>query len=205
MGTISQTLLASLVAYGLGSIPFGYLLYRFRRNDDIREIGSGNIGATNVLRAAGPLMGGLTLLLDAAKGYAAVWLAGRIAAGSPHAIAAAALLVIVGHCYPIFLNFRGGKGVATALGAFLAIDRAAVVICAAFWAFDLVAFGYVSLASMLAVAIFPVVLLWAGDHPLSLVMAAIACAGLILFRHRENIQRLHAGTEPRVALRRSPR
>jgi glycerol-3-phosphate acyltransferase PlsY len=198
------TILAGLCAYLLGSIPFGYLLYRLGRNEDIRETGSGNIGATNVLRVAGPLAGAATLLLDAGKGYVAASLAGRTT-GSSIAIAACALLVIVGHCYPVFLGFRGGKGVATALGAFLAISPMAVFVCAAFFAASVLVFGYVSLASILAAAAFPLALHWSGDYPAVYLVAAVAASGLIIFRHRDNIHRLRTGTENRIWLRRTPR
>ena len=104
---------AAIVAYLLGSIPFGYLLHRLRVGKDIRTTGSGNIGATNVLRAAGFLLAAATLLLDAGKGYAAVFFADRMSADSSQAVALAIVLVMAGHCFPIFLNFRGGKGAAT--------------------------------------------------------------------------------------------
>lgn len=187
--------LAATVAYLLGSIPFGYLLYRLRSGQDIRTTGSGNIGATNVFRAAGFLPAAATLLLDAGKGYAAVFLAERMTADSSQAVAVAIVLVLVGHCFPIFLNFRGGKGVATGLGAFAVISPYATLMCTIYFAIDMAMFGYVSLASVLAAAIFPFVLLLLGGYPFPILIAAFAAAGLIVFRHRENIQRLKAGTE----------
>jgi glycerol-3-phosphate acyltransferase PlsY len=155
-----------------------------------------------VFRVAGSIPALATLLLDAAKGYLAVMFAARIAAHSPQAMGAAALFAIVGHCFPLFLRFRGGKGVATGLGSFLAIDPAAILICAVLFAFDVVLFGYVSLASIMASVAFPFILLWRGNHPASLLIAGFLSAGLIVWRHRENIQRLRAGTEPHVFRRR---
>jgi len=188
-------MLAALAAYLLGSVPFGYVLYRLRRGEDIRATGSGNIGATNVFRAAGFLSAAATLLLDAAKGYLAVWLAAQLTAHSSLAMSLAAILVIAGHCFPVFLKLRGGKGVATGLGAFLAISPTAVLICAVLFVIVGAVWRYVSLASMAAVAAFPLVLLAQGSRPLPLVIAAFAAAGLILARHRANMQRLRAGTE----------
>ena len=197
-----ETSLAALAAYLLGSIPFGYLLYRLRQGEDIRDTGSGNIGATNVLRAAGLLPGAATLLLDAAKGYVAVWLAAKMTA-SPQVMGLAAFLAIAGHCFPIFLKFRGGKGVAPGMGAFLAISPSAVLICAVFFVIDLAMSGYVSVASIAAAAVFPLVLLWSGGYSSSILTAAVAGAGLIILRHRANMQRLRAGTERRISWRRS--
>ncbi len=190
-----RMIVAAAAAYLLGSVPFGYLLYRLRQGGDIRNTGSGNIGATNVLRTAGIAAGAATLLLDAAKGYAAVALAGHLAAGSSDAVSLAAFLAILGHVYPVFLRFRGGKGVATGLGAFLAISPASVLICAMLFLITALVWRYVSLASMVAAGAFPVVLLVRGDGSPSDLAAALLSAGLILSRHRSNIQRLRAGTE----------
>ena len=194
--------LAALTAYLLGSIPFGYLLYRVRAGGDIRLTGSGNIGATNVLRAAGWLTAAATFALDVGKGYAAVLLAHRMSEGSAQAAAIAIVFVLLGHCFPIFLRFRGGKGVATGFGAFLAVSPAATLICAGFFALDVVMFRYISLASILAGAVFPFVLLILGGYPLPLLAAAFAAAGLIVARHRGNIHRLRSGTELRIGGRR---
>jgi acyl phosphate:glycerol-3-phosphate acyltransferase len=190
-----KVIAAALEAYLLGSIPFGYLLYRIRAGQDIRTTGSGNIGATNVFRASGLLPAVATLLLDAGKGYAAVFLAARLTAGFAPAVAISALLVIAGHCFPVFLRFRGGKGVATGLGAFLAISPGAVLVCALLFASILAARRYVSLASMVAAGAFPFVLAIEGERSLALLIASLACAGLIIARHRDNIDRLRKGTE----------
>ena len=194
--------LSALVAYLLGSIPFGYLLYRLRAGRDIRTTGSGNIGATNVFRAAGWLAAAATFALDAGKGYAAVLLAQRMSADSAPAVAIAILFVLAGHCFPVFLNFRGGKGVATGLGAFLAISPLAVLICIALFAVILALGRYVSLASMVASGAFPLVLAARGERSLPILMASIAGAGLIIIRHRGNMHRLRSGTELPVAGRR---
>ena len=193
-----ETVLAAASAYLLGSIPFGYLLYRLRRGEDIRSQGSGNIGATNVFRVAGILPGAATLVLDAGKGWFAVALASRIAAGSPLAIALAAVLVIVGHCFPVFLKFHGGKGVATGLGAFLRISPAAILICMVLFALVAARWRYASLASMAAAGAFPFALLALGETSAPRFAASLTGAGLILLRHRANMQRLRAGTESRI-------
>ena len=192
---LPSALLAALSAYLLGSIPFGYLLYRFRQGKDIRSTGSGNIGATNVFRAAGFPAAAVTFLLDAGKGYAAVVIAGQATGGSAIAMAFAVALVMVGHCFPVFLSFRGGKAVATGLGAFLAISPGAVVICMILFTVVLAARRYVSLASIIAAGLFPFVLALGGKAPTPILIASFAGAGLIIIRHRDNIQRLKAGTE----------
>jgi glycerol-3-phosphate acyltransferase PlsY len=190
-------LLAAATAYLLGSVPFGYLLYRASVGKDIRTTGSGNIGATNVFRAAGWLPAAATFVLDVGKGFAAGLIA-RWLGGGASAVSLAIVFVTVGHCFPVFLNFRGGKGVATAFGAFLAVSPLAALICACFFALDLAMFGYVSLASILAAAVFPVVLLIMGGYPQPVLIAAFAAAALIIVRHRGNIHRLRTGSEPSV-------
>ncbi|MBI3933658.1 MAG: glycerol-3-phosphate 1-O-acyltransferase PlsY [Acidobacteria bacterium] len=199
---IRNALLASLFAYLLGSIPFGYLLYRLRGGKDIRSTGSGSIGATNVFRAAGFFAAVATFLFDAGKGYLAVLFAERMTAGSAEGMAIAIVLVMAGHCFPVFLNFRGGKGVATGLGAFLAIAPGAVLICMLLFAVVLGVRHYVSLASMLAAGAFPLVLAARGEASLPILAAAFAAAGLIIARHRGNIHRLRSGTESPILGRR---
>ncbi|HWP85066.1 MAG TPA: glycerol-3-phosphate 1-O-acyltransferase PlsY [Terriglobia bacterium] len=194
---------AGAAGYLLGSIPFGYLLYRARGGGDIRRTGSGNIGATNVLRAAGWLPAAATLVLDAGKGYAAVWLAACGSANAPDAVAAAILAVMAGHCFPLFLRFRGGKGVATGFGAFLGIAPAAALTASIVFALVAAVTGYVSLASILAAAAFPVLLLGMGSAP-PVLLAAFSAAGLIVLRHRENIRRLRQGTELRLFGKKKP-
>jgi acyl phosphate:glycerol-3-phosphate acyltransferase len=199
-----KVIVAALAAYLLGSIPFGYLLYHLRAGQDIRAMGSGNIGATNVFRAAGLLTAAATLLLDTGKGFAAVLLADRMTAGFAPAVAVSALLVIAGHCFPVFLRFRGGKGVATGLGAFLAISPMTVLVCVLLFVSMLALRRYVSLASMVAAGAFPFVLALEGEASLPLLIASLACAGLIIARHRDNIHRLRKGTEFSLGVRYKP-
>jgi glycerol-3-phosphate acyltransferase PlsY len=191
------------VGYFLGSIPFGYLLVRAMGGGDIRFQGSGNIGATNVARASGWAVGVATLVLDAAKGFFAVWLSGRFSGGNIRIMMYAGLAAILGHVFPVWLRFGGGKGVATALGVFLAIcwpaAAAAVVLfllVASFW-------QYVSLASISAAAALPLLiyLLYAPGHapPAAVSFCTLLAAVLVIVKHRYNIERLMAGTEPRLA------
>jgi glycerol-3-phosphate acyltransferase PlsY len=196
------------LSYLLGSIPFGYLLVRIFRGEDVRRSGSGNIGATNVARKS-PALGALTLLLDAAKGTAAVVFAYLLSdrthtgASSQKELAFAALFVIAGHMFPLWLKFRGGKGVATGLGAFAVIAPEAVLIAATIFLAMVLIFRYVSLASMTAVAAFPL-FVWLfhefGRDPATLVL--ICCASiLIIAMHHENIRRLLEGSENRLGAR----
>jgi glycerol-3-phosphate acyltransferase PlsY len=191
-------------AYILGSIPFGYLLYRMREGGDVRDTGSGNIGATNVLRSAGMAAGFSTLVLDAAKGYLAVALAALISTSDRRSMSLAAVAAVLGHIFPVFLKFRGGKGVATGLGAFLAL--AAVPVCWSLLVFGVVAaiWRYVSLASIVAVGAFPLIVIAYGRGSIYLITASVVCASLIIWRHKANIQRLLAGAEHRMQRRQMP-
>ena len=195
-----------LLAYALGSIPFGYLLVRARSGGDVRAMGSGNIGATNVARTAGVSIGVATLLLDAGKGYFAVWLAGHYSGGNIRIIMYAGLAAILGHVFPVWLKFSGGKGVATALGVFLMISWAAVAAAVAVFAIVVLFWRYVSLASVSAAAALPllVYLLYAPGHapPVAVTAGTLLAAVLVIVKHRENIERLLAGTEPRFGMRR---
>ena len=193
-----KLLLAVLQAYLLGSIPFGYFFYRIRQGGDIRAIGSGNIGATNVLRGAGTAAGAATLVLDGAKGYLAVSLAAYLTGHAPEWTSLAALLAILGHIFPVFLNFRGGKGVATAFGAFLAIAPFAALCVAALFVVVAAGSRYISLASILAAAALPVVLIAYGGESPYVLAAALLGAALITSRHSSNIHRLLVGTENRL-------
>ena len=199
-------LVVGCVAYLLGSIPFGYLLVRLFRNEDIREKGSGNIGATNVIRSGAKGLGALTFLLDACKGYAAVFagiaIAHRATSDSlevQNAIAVAAIFAILGHIYTVWLRFKGGKGVATAFGVFLAlVPYAALAALGVF----IVAFAlsrYVSLASILAAIAFPIfAMLWKHEpRSVSLVAVIICVPVLVIAKHHQNIARLLQGTEHR--------
>jgi acyl phosphate:glycerol-3-phosphate acyltransferase len=201
---ISATLLAiPFGSYLLGSIPFGLLLARLFGGGDVRKAGSGNIGATNVARVVGPLAGILTLVFDTAKGTAAVWLAGRVANDSATWMMIAALAVLLGHCFPVWLKFKGGKGVAAALGVFLALSPLAAVsamllflLCVAYW-------RYVSLGSVAAAAAMPLLIyfLWAPRHapPIIVDAGTLAIALLVIYKHDGNLQRLVEGTEPRFS------
>jgi len=196
-------LLIPFAAYLLGSIPFGLLLTKLFGGGDVRKSGSGNIGATNVARVVGPLAGVLTLVFDTAKGMAAVRLAGRFTGESATWMMIAALAVLLGHCFPVWLKFRGGKGVATALGVFLALCPLAAVsalllfiLCVSYW-------RYVSLGSVAAAAAMPLLVyfLWAPGHapPIVIDLGTLAVALLVIYKHDGNLQRLIEGTEPRFS------
>lgn len=198
--------LVALGAYLIGSIPFGYLIVRISGGGDIRHRGSGNIGATNVAREAGAIPGVLTLLLDGGKGYLAVWLAARVTGGNPRWMILAAVLAMIGHSFPVWLGFRGGRGVATGVGVFLPICWQAVVGAVVVWILVLAFWRYVSLASISAAAALPllVYLLYAPRHapPVAVSAGTSAAMVLVIVRHRDNIIRLLKGTEPEFSLRR---
>ncbi len=193
-------LAAAIAGFGLGSIPFGYLLVRLAGRGDVRSFGSGNIGATNVARVLGPAGWLVTLLGDAGKGLAAVWVAPMIAPGEPWAAAAAGFGAIAGHCYTPWLGGRGGKGVATMLGAFGILAPAALVTAIIAFAVVALLTRYASAASILGTASL-VVAAWALGAPMATRIAALATAGLIALRHRDNIRRLLDGTESRMGSR----
>jgi acyl phosphate:glycerol-3-phosphate acyltransferase len=201
--TVPVLWLVVLLAYLLGSIPFGYLLVRARSGKDIRAMGSGNIGATNVARTSGWTIGVATLALDAAKGFFAVWLMGRLSTNIRFMMLAA-LAAIAGHIFPVWLRFSGGKGVATAAGAFLAICWPAVVAAVAVFLIVALFWRYVSLASVSAAASLPllVYILYAPGHapPVTVSAGTLLAAALIILKHKENIRRLMAGTEPRFEM-----
>jgi len=187
-----------LAAYLLGSIPFALILAR-RWGSDLRAVGSGNLGATNVMRASGVRAGVLVAILDMTKGAVSVWLAARISDGAPLP-AAAGLAAIIGHIYPVWLRFRGGKGVATACGVFsiltpLAVPPALAIFAAAVWLTK-----YISLGSVLASMALPPIA-YALGSPAPAVIAAAAASAFIVFRHRSNLVRLFTGTERRVGTR----
>ncbi len=186
--------LVLLTAYLVAAIPFGLLLGRVG-GVDLRRVGSGNIGATNVLRHRGVLAGIATLLLDAAKGAAGVALALRIEPQGwlPQA---AAVAVVLGHCYPVYLAFRGGKGVATAAGAFAVLSPVLTLLSLVVFVAVMAGWRRVSLASMSATAALPL-LAWSLDRG-DLALASLPAAAVILWRHRENMQRLLAGEEERL-------
>jgi glycerol-3-phosphate acyltransferase PlsY len=191
--------LGLLVVYLIGSIPVGFLIARAAGGFDIRGKGSGTIGATNVLRTLGPIPALLTLVGDVGKGYLAVR-AAEVLGPEPAWGAAGALLAIVGNCWPVFLRFRGGKGVATGLGAFLALSPRAVVPAAVVWIVLAAAFRYVSLASM-AGCVALAIAEWAFGYAPMYAVAGASAAALIVWRHRENVRRLVSGTERRLGER----
>jgi glycerol-3-phosphate acyltransferase PlsY len=187
--------LVLLAAYLVGAIPFGYLLVRMRSGQDVRSMGSGNIGATNVLRTTGRRAGLITLLLDMAKGWLAVWLADRYLDHSPLWMSLAAVAVILGHAFPVFLRFQGGKAVASFVGAFayltpIPLAAITVLFVAIVWITR-----YLSLGSILCAGLFPFAV-WLILHPPAPVLLASLFAGVfIIWRHTGNLQRLRAGNE----------
>jgi glycerol-3-phosphate acyltransferase PlsY len=187
-----------LAGYLIGSIPFALIVAR-RRGTDLRQVGSGNLGAANVMRASGVTAGVLVAALDMAKGAASVWLAARVSDGA-ELPAAAGLAAILGHIYPIWLRFRGGKGVATACGVFSVLTPLAVPPALAIFAVTVWLTKYISLGSVLASIALPPIA-YALGSPAPAVLAAAAAAVIIVFRHRSNVLRLRMGTERRVSVR----
>jgi len=198
-------LLIIAVSYLLGSIPTGYLLVRVFRNEDIRSVGSGNIGATNVLRSGGKGLGAATFLLDMLKGCAAVWLGGVLAGALAPQLALrdaeslAAVAAVAGHMFPVWLRFKGGKGVATGFGVFLVAAPLAALAAITVFVIILLLTRYVSLASILGAASFPVFawFLVRGDKTALFIAAQVIVALLIIVKHHQNIRRLLAGNEHR--------
>lgn len=188
-------LIVLIAAYLLGGVPFGYLLVRLKTGKDVRDMGSGNIGATNVLRTTGRAFGVLTLLLDIAKGWLAVWAMGRFTESDPLWMAAAGVAVVLGHAFPIFLKFQGGKAVASFVGVALALAPLALLAVVIIFVLVVAKTRYISLGSILGAALFPLAV-WLLYHPSSLVMLAVTfCGFFIVWRHSSNIARLRAGTE----------
>lgn len=204
--------IVAVVSYLLGSIPFGYILVRLFRGEDVRATGSGNIGATNVMRSGSKGLGIATLVLDAGKGYCAVALASAFATSSlvhqisfaepvnpSIAMALAAAFAILGHIFPVWLKFKGGKGVATGVGSFLALAPKAVLVVLLIFAAIVGVSRYVSLGSIVATAAFPVfaLLFYRGNITPAFVITTLGAAALIIAKHHQNIRRLLAGTENR--------
>jgi glycerol-3-phosphate acyltransferase PlsY len=202
-----HNLLLLMLAYLLGSIPFGLLLAKLFSGSDLRKSGSGNIGATNVARVVGPAAGIVTLLLDAAKGALAVWLAGRLSGQSATLIMLAGVAALLGHCFPVWLKFKGGKGVATALGVFLMLAPLAALGAALFFLLVVLLWRYVSLGSVSAAAAMPLLVyfLWAPGHapPLVVIFGTLFASALVIFKHDTNLQRLVDGTEPKFSFGKS--
>ncbi|MGN7161526.1 glycerol-3-phosphate 1-O-acyltransferase PlsY [Sphingomonas sp. SAFR-052] len=188
---------ALLIGYLLGSIPWGILLTRIAGAGDLRTIGSGNIGATNVLRTGRKGLAAATLLLDLFKGAAAVWIVAALFPGEELIAGAAAF---IGHCYPLWLRFRGGKGVATMMGVVVALSPFAGLVYAVVWLGLLAGLRISSVAGMSAAVAAPLAAAWAGRFDLVLLFLGLAL--IVLWKHRENIERLLAGNEPRIGRKR---
>ncbi len=197
---MTNALLALAIAYLAGAIPFGYLLVKWKTGADVRGAGSGNIGATNVLRTTGRGAGIATLLLDILKGYFAVWLAGRLTNQDPLWMSLAALAVMAGHAYPVFLKFRGGKAVASFVGAFACLTPAALGAALVVFAVVVAKTRFISLGSIVSAAVFPLGVWLILQPPAPVFLASLAAATFILYRHSSNVARLRAGTENRFQL-----
>ena len=184
-----------VVAYGLGAIPFGFLLVKWKTGADVRAAGSGNIGATNVLRTTGRGAGVATLLLDIAKGYLAVWIAARLTHADPLWTSLAALAVMAGHAYPVFLRFKGGKAVASFVGAFLCLTPVASLATLVVFVGVVAWTRYISMGSIIAAACFPLAVWIIVQPDWEVELAAIVAGAFIVYKHSSNLQRLRAGTE----------
>jgi acyl phosphate:glycerol-3-phosphate acyltransferase len=187
--------LAVVIAYLVGGIPFGYLLVRWTTGEDVRAKGSGNIGATNVLRTTGRGIAVATLALDIAKGAFAVWLADKLSDGSPAWMSLAALAVMAGHAYPPFLKFQGGKAVASFIGAFLYLTPIPMIAALVVLVIVVTATRQISMGSMVAAGSLPLAT-WLIEHPPWIVIGAtLVAATFVIYRHGENIERIRSGTE----------
>jgi glycerol-3-phosphate acyltransferase PlsY len=188
-------LVALVVAYLIGGIPFGYLLVRLKTGEDVRSMGSGNIGATNVLRTSGRTVAVATLLLDLAKGFVAVWFAARLTNDSVDWTSLAALAVMAGHAYPVFLKFRGGKAMASFIGAFLYLTPIPLLATLVVFVIVVAATGHISMGSIIAAASLPLATWLIMHPPAPLVLVSLIAGAFVVVRHRENIQRIRAGKE----------
>ncbi len=188
-------LIVVAVAYVLGAIPFGYLLVKLVSGSDVRAAGSGNIGATNVLRTTGRSAAIATLLLDIGKGYLAVWIAGRLTDHDPLWMSVAALAVMAGHAYPVFLGFRGGKAVASFVGAFLCLTPVALLMTLVVFVVAVAWSRFISLGSIIGAATFPLAVWLVQKVSLPVEIAAILAGAFIIYRHSSNIARLRQGNE----------
>jgi glycerol-3-phosphate acyltransferase PlsY len=188
-------LLVLIAAYLIGGVPFGYLLVRLKTGRDVRSLGSGNIGATNVLRTTGRAIAVVTLLLDIAKGWFAVWLAARFTENSAVWMSAAAVAVMLGHAFPVWLRFKGGKAVASFIGAFLYLTPVPLLASLLLFVIVVAASRYISLGSILAAGAFPFAV-WLILHPETpILLAAFVAGAFVVFRHRANLGRIRAGNE----------
>ncbi len=188
-------ILALAVAYLIGAIPFGYLLVKLLTGADVRASGSGNIGATNVLRTSGRAAGIATLLLDIAKGWLAVWIAARLTGADPLWTSAAALAVMAGHAFPVFLKFKGGKAVASFIGAFLYLTPVALAAVLGVFVVAVAWSRHISMGSIIAAATFPLAVWLIQRPPLPVLVAGFIAGGFIIYRHSSNIKRLRDGQE----------
>ena len=195
---MALSLLGLVAASLIGAIPVGVLVSRVAGGVDIRRQGSGNIGATNVLRTLGPAAAIATLLGDIAKGYVATWVAGT-AGGTPDWLGAGAVAAVMGNCWPVFLGFRGGKGVATYIGVLIGLFWPAALMFCLIWLATAVTTRYSSLSALVAAFVTPLFLWWFG-HP-ALASLFVVLTLLLFWKHSENIKRLQAGTEGRIGAR----
>lgn len=197
--------LAIIAAYLIGAIPFGLIVVKLMTGADVRASGSGNIGATNVLRTTGRLAGVLTLLLDAGKGFLAVWLADKLTGGATLWMSLAALAVLLGHAFPVWLKFKGGKAVASFVGAFAYLTPVPLLAVVLLFVFVVVWTRYLSLGSVIAAGLFPFAC-WMILHPRwPVLLSALGAAILIIYRHRDNIARIRADEEHVFRFRRTIR
>lgn len=188
-------LVALVIAFVVGGIPFGYLLVRWKTGEDVRAKGSGNIGATNVLRTTGRAIAVATLLLDIGKGVLAVWIADKLSGGSAVWMSLAALAVMAGHAYPVFLKFHGGKAVASFIGAFLYLTPVPMICALVVFVIVVAATRQISMGSIVAAGSLPLAT-WLIEHPpLIVILAALGAGAFLIYRHRANIARIRAGTE----------
>jgi glycerol-3-phosphate acyltransferase PlsY len=195
--------LAVVAAYLIGGIPFGLIIVRLMTGADVREAGSGNIGATNVLRTTGPLAGVLTLVLDAAKAWLAVWLADWLSGGSVLWMSAAALAALAGHAWSIWIGFKGGKAVASFVGAYFYLTPLPVLAVVLLFIFVVAWTRYLSLGSIIAAGLFPVAC-WMILHPAwPVLVSSLGAAIIIVYRHRANVVRIRAGEERVFSFRRT--
>lgn len=192
-----SSILALAASYFIGAIPFGLIVGKVSKGIDIRDFGSGNIGASNVLRTLGPVLGVLVLLLDTAKGLAAVLICKALGL-TPWFIVLGALMGVAGHTLSVFLKFRGGKGVATSLGVIIGLDPAAAGIAFGLWLIIVAVTRYISLASIIATITVPILFRWVWAKPLAYQVLVIVASLAILVKHRSNMVRLIRGVETRI-------
>ncbi len=190
-----KPLTAIAAAYLIGGIPFGYLLVRWKTGEDVRAMGSGNIGATNVWRSTGRAIGVATLLLDILKGFCAVWLAAWLTDHDVTWMSASAVAVILGHAFPAMLGFQGGKAVASFVGAFLFLAPLPLLATTIFFVATVAMSRYISLGSVLGAAAFPFAVYLIQHPPMPVLLAALFGGAFIIWRHKANIARLREGTE----------